>query len=645
MSSTRKHFLMVTAVLIGLILLVWWVYYPPFARYFVGDDYIQFDYVKQFWQRPYLAFQLLNPYQLTWYYRPPQNIWFLLNRQILGYNPVGYYILQLGVHTLAIILLYHVARQFGLSRFAAVSTAALFAIHSHWVDVVTWISSIAIVMEAVVSLLTISLWLAYLKRPSRRKLALTFLLLLLTLITHEEGIILPLFLLLILWHQRRPSPPKHKKRSTKPTSLASTFTRLTKSLRPEEYLFFILSGAVSLAYLYIQLTRPNVTLNAASRTPAELLATLAPGALLDFIHMSLFRFTFIYDILTLTGVGKILFVLLALTLLGLWAWYGRWLTRFGLLWTAVHLAFIYLALYTQKPDLYAGRHIYNAGIGLALALGATIDQWLGNGRWEIKTGSRQIILQSPIPQLIIAALILAGMAHHINQTRQTQQVWLDNVLEEEAAREQLQAIIPQLTPENHIFAIHFPIAPRFMRSVAQLWYNVPLARPGGGLEHLQAAGEADPSFYVLDYADGRVYDLMPDLREYDRTIFLWAKNSTPAPAVVSAANGRQLALKLTPPPGEWDSLDYSLSIPTASSLKTAVLLQPGINYRVQIQKAFSPPETVAEISAQSGDETIWKAMTIPLEPYWGQTVTISLEAMSSASQDTYYANPRLVIDR
>ena len=640
MSRKRKHFLLTTAALAGLILLVWWVYYPPFIHYFVGDDYIQFDYVKQFWQRPYLAWQLFNPYALTWYYRPLQNLWFLLNRQIFGYNPAGYYILQLGVHTLAVLLLYRAARQFGLSRFAAVSAAALFAIHSHWVDVVTWISSIAIVMEAVFSLLTLSVWLSYLKRPSPAKLTLTFALALLALITHEEGVILPIFLLLILLHHRRGPTPKRKKSHTTPYAIRQYASRLA----PRELVFFVSLALAALAYLYVQFTRPNITLDAASRAPADWLAALSPAAVLKFINATLFRFTFIASILTLEGAAMILFALLALFLLGVWFWYGRWLTRLGLLWAAAHLAFIYFALYTQKPELYAGRHIYNAGIGLALALGAAIDQVLEIGNWKLKIGGRPFNIQSPTSNLLIALAILLAMAGHIYQARLAQADWLANVLEEETARRQLREIIPALTPENHIFAIRFPIAPRFMRSVAQVWYDLPLERPGGGLEHLRAAQEAGPGYYVLDYADGRVYNLMPDLPEYDRAIFLWADAKTPAPAVVSAPNGRQLALKVTPPPGQWQALKYTRQIPQNSSLKTAVLLQPGLAYRVRIQSDFAPPQTVAEVTA-AADKAAWEEITVSLEPYWGKTVAINLEAMSADDTPAYWGNPRLVVNK
>jgi hypothetical protein len=137
---------------------------------------------------------------------------------------------------------------------------------------------------------------------------------------------------------------------------------------------------------------------------------------------------------------------------------------------------------------------------------------------------------------------------------------------------------------------------------------------------------------------------MPDLQEYDRTIFLWAVAETPAPAVVSAPNGRQLALKVTPSPGQWQSLEYTRQIPRNSALKTAVLLQPGLTYRVRIQSDFAPLQTVTEVTAVS-DQAAWEEILVPLEPYWGKTITISLEATSVDDTPAYWGNPRLVVDR
>ena len=161
--------------LIGLILITLSIYYPPFDWAFVGDDYVQFDYIKDVIARPWLGFALFNPYYLAWYYRPLQLIWFSLLEGIFHFVPNGFYWAALLFHALAIALVYRVARQLKLGWFTAVLTATLFAIHSHWVDVVTWISSIAIVLAAVFSLLTLSAWLSYLKRPSTRQLLLTLL--------------------------------------------------------------------------------------------------------------------------------------------------------------------------------------------------------------------------------------------------------------------------------------------------------------------------------------------------------------------------------------------------------------------------------------------------------------------------------------
>lgn len=132
--------------LIGLLLITLSSYFPPFAWAFVGDDYVQFDYIKEVIAHPWLSLALFNPYYLPWYYRPLQLLWFWLLEGAFHFTPHGYYWIELLFHALAVALVYRVARQLKLGAFMAVLAATLFAIHSHWVDVASWLSSIAIVL-------------------------------------------------------------------------------------------------------------------------------------------------------------------------------------------------------------------------------------------------------------------------------------------------------------------------------------------------------------------------------------------------------------------------------------------------------------------------------------------------------------------
>lgn len=259
MMPTRKQTILPRLAVVGVTLITMAIYMPPFIRSFVGDDYIQFDYVKPFLLNPATILQVFNPTAVPWYYRPTQNIWFWSNRLVLGWEPFGYYIILLWFHALVIALMFRVGRQFRLGPLAALCMATLFAIHSHWVDVITWISSVAIVMGAIFSLLAVSGMLSYLARPSPRQLLLIFAFTLLALITHEETIFLPPFLLLLLlgWRWERQKTERETQRLNKPrykrAPHAPPFARLP-FVTKQERLFFGLVALAALAFLIIQFT-------------------------------------------------------------------------------------------------------------------------------------------------------------------------------------------------------------------------------------------------------------------------------------------------------------------------------------------------------------------------------------------------------
>lgn len=650
MMPTRKQTILVRLAVVVLILVTMVIYMPPFIRSFVGDDYIQFDYVKPFVRHPATILQVFNPTAVPWYYRPTQNIWFWINRLVLGWEPFGYYIILLWFHALVIALMFRVGRQLRLGPLAALCTAVLFAIHSHWVDVITWISSVAIVMGAVFSLLAVSRMLTYLARPSTRQLLLIFALTWLALVTHEETIFLPpfLLLLLLLWrweHQwkergeRNVKKPRRKRTPHVPPATRQLF--ITK----QEGLFFGLMALAALALLIIQFTRPNPTVQVSDRALAEWLTFLRWPEVAEFILVTTFRLSFVYPLLNLSGLAANLFIVMLVFLLGAWFWQGNWAARFGLLWALAHLFFIYWALWTQLPNLYAGRHIYQAGIGLALAVGAIIQQVLAIETWQLAIGTRSLTLRPSVVTLLILLVLGLFTLHHIGETRKTQQVWLGNVTEEETAKAQLVALFPQITEKNHVFSFRFPILPDFTRSVMQVWYDVWLERPGGSLKHLAAQGTATPDTIVLDYENGQVYDLMPQLADGAETLFLWTADADDM-TVVTAVEGKQLALPITPLVGRGVGNRYRVDILDAMALHTAVYTQPGITYRIFLTGEDGVEQAAFELPAPFNDDEAghWQEIKIPLDVYAGQKISIRLETLAAQSQPqtAYFANPRVV---
>lgn len=666
---TRKK-LSAKLALIGLLLITLSIYFPPFAWAFVGDDYVQFDYIKEVIARPWLSLSLFNPYTLPWYYRPLQLIWFWLLEGVFHFTPDGYYWIELLFHALAVALVYRVARQLKLGGGTAVLAATLLAIHSHWVDVVSWLSSIAIVLAAVFSLATMSAWLSYLKRPSTRQLLLTLIFCLLTFLSHEESVLLPPFLLLMLLAERLEIGDWRLSRSRSISNPSAALrTSLQSPISPKELLLFAALGLITAAYLYFQFTRPNLTIDLTSRGTAEWLTFLSWPAVAEFIIVTLFRFTFALNLLELGGTAASLLAMVTLLLLGLWFWWGSRTVRLGLVWLGLHLVFIYWALWSQLPELYAGRHIYQAMIGLVLAIGASLDTVMVGKfltqRAQREPRKKEETLRSLRPlrfnQIVLVVVVTAVALYHVSETRKIQQDWLNNVTEEATARRQLADLFPTISPDNHFFAVRFPIAPQFTRSVVQLWYDTPLERPGGSLDHLRAVDEADRTFVVLDYADGQVYNLMPELQQHDQTIFLWAKPFTqfwleadgqetavPQPEttlpVVEAPNGRQLALKMTPENGRWLVYSTTVAVPENSMLQTAVLPQPGMRYRLRLVP-LSGDEVILFDSA-TGELQNWQPVEIPLDSYGETPVTLRFEVQGDGRAEEisgYWANPRLAV--
>ncbi len=643
MRTTQKQLMLAQWGMVALILATMVVYMPPFIRSFVGDDYIQFDYVKRFIVEPATILQVFNPNAVPWYFRPTQNIWFWLNQLILGWEPFGYYIILLWFHALAVALIYRVARQFRLGVAAALVTAVLFAIHGHWVDVVTWISSVAIVTGAIFSLAAVSGMLGYLRRPSTSRLLLVFCLTLLALLTHEETVLLPPFLLLLLvmgrlgdWETGRLKRPSQSPNLSVPQSL---ITR-------QELLIFGLLALLTAVLIYIQFTRPNPTVQIGERTLADWLVYLQWPEVAEFVLVTTYRFSFVNGVLGLSGFAANLFVVAVGFGLAVWLWQGNWAVRYWLLWALAHLFFIYWALWSQLPNLYAGRHIYQAGIGLALAIGAMVQMIVFNAKGQRGKGEKGRRKKGKkrwdgerVVLVVTAVLLTAVTIHNIAEIRQSQRAWLANVTEEATAREQLVDLLPELTPDNHIFSFRFPISPDFTRSVMQVWYDVWLERPGGSLKHLAAHGRADPTFIVLDYDNGQVYNLMPELADFDETIFLWA-DQVDDMTVVGGENGRRLAIPITPVPDEWAGQNYTVNVTEGLELRTAVLAQPDIAYRLRLEG-----ETLFEQSPLPvGSPATWIDVAIPLAEYEGESMAVWLEAtaVSQTEQLAYWANPRLI---
>ena len=657
MITVRKQTkLIVKGLLITLMLVTFVNYYPPFAHGWVGDDYVQLGYVREIVERPLTFLQIFHPTWTIWYYRPTQNLWFLFGQLLFGQQPEIFYAIQIGMHMLVVSLVYRIARQIGLHPYVALGSAALFAIHGHHVDVVTWISAIAIVLVALFSLAAVSSFLGYLKRPSPLTLLFTTLACILALLSHEEAILLPPFLLLLLILHRY----KRSGRKSSHSPLSTLHFPLSKS---EKRIFLLLFGLIVI-YLIIQISRPNATIDLHSTATEKWLALLSPITFGDFWLSTIYQFTFWGQLLTITGFRAVVFVLGSLGLLGMGVWYGNTIVRLGLLWAVLHLAFIYLALWTQKPELYAGRHIYNALLGVVLAGGAGVEQGIAVSSQRSAVSSQRSAvsgrrsLRTFTSLLLIAFLIFQGVV-----TRRNQAAWLADVTEDQSIMEPMREMMPTVTAVTHVFANHLPITPKFLRSVIYVWYGIMPPNPSGPLDKLLEDGEATRDYYVFDYENGRLLNLMPELQQHDETFLLLARPLThevhreegvfpvsveiASVTVVGPENARRLSLKMTPPTDDhdWVAQSYLYAIPAHSTLALGVLTTEEVHYRVLIEESGGSSTTVWESAVGRNGE--WQDGEIRLEQWVETAVIIRLEANYIGKGEppaAYWSNPRIIIN-
>lgn len=644
----KRHLLPLQFSTAGIILAMMLIFFPPFAKAFVGDDYVQLDYVLAYVARPLAAIEVFNPYWTGWYYRPLQNIWFLLNRVVFGYDPFGYYWLGLLAHGLAIAMLVGLARKVGLRWETAVACGTLFAIQKHYVDVVTWISAVAIVLAGLFSMAALATYTKYLRKQHGCYLFTTFLFFLLTLLSHEEGFFLPpLLLLWRLLHQRLPG------RKGK---------RIFQEMPSGEWGFFCATAVLLGLYLYFQVTRSNLTISVQDAVTAGGWQLVAPLPLSQFITDTVGKFVPIPGLTGWLMPVSYAAAFLTVALLAVWFWRGGGLVRLGIAWGALHLAFIYVALWGPKPELYAGRHIYQAWIGLVLAVGAGLESLPHRQKQEIRWRNKRVGNGRYLTSRL-GILLLIVLFSHVRTVRDVQADWLANTQEEASARRQLQTLLPTVDDSMHIFAYRFPITPNFLRSVLQVWYerDEPYRQPFGPLERLQAHGKATPHFTLLDWdGNGRLYNLMPELQESAQTTFVWASPArvevTSGASVTEDAEGvqilsvtgppddRRLAVQVEPPPGgEWRSMGYEVVVPEGAVLQTAVrgaddpaAAGDGLRFRLRLARA-GQSETLLDVVLAAGDAG-WHEVILPVDAYGETAVTLHLEV--SGTGKGYWANPR-----
>lgn len=623
--ANRMHFLAAALFLLSMV-----IFLPPYRDAFVGDDYLHLGYIAEFLPQPTAALRVLDPLWTHWYYRPLQNLWFLFCRLLFGLNPFAFYFLQTLWHVVAASALLALAKKLRLPAGAAVMALALFVVHGQHHDVVAWISSIAVIMVTTFSLLSTLAYAHYLEEPARKRwLFLVALFTLLALLSHEEGILLPVFLLgarLVVWRSR--------------------------GMKRRERAFFVALAMGSLAFGLTHFLRPNNTLSLQSQNLAGWFSALHPYHLAEFLlavpsrwlllnkstaGLTLYAFIARQPILTLLAAGAIL-VLLVYAF-----WRGDRMVRLSLLWAIPHLAFLYLTLWLQKPELFAGRHLYSSWAFVALALA---DR---GSRWYKQHSARQ----RHRALLTVLALFYALNTAVIGDD---QRAWEAHTSHVTSVEEQMKALIPAVTADTAIYAHRFVLLPSFTPYAAAVWYGEP-GISGGSLDKLRVQGWLDDQSYLLDYDGERLHNLLPDLQVYGRSRILW---KTPGASLIGSGSGdgptatysllqvagpedaRRLAIRVRQPTQGWLALVYDLESNSGEFLSTDVLGPPGTVFRVRLLVDDEHMVLVKTVATTAETVMSWQPLLIPLSVDGHLARAVLLDTRGPA-EEAYWTMPRVVM--
>lgn len=630
---------------IALFLMSVLIYLPPYDQSFVGDDYLHLGYIADFLQQPITVLHVFNPLWTDWYYRPLQNVWTLICRLLFGLNPFGYYYLQTLWHLLAAAALVALAKRFFHHATAIVVTLALFLIHSHHHDVVAWISSISVIMSTTFALLAVVIYVNYLRgrsRPSR--LLAVALLALLSMLSHEEGVLLPPFLLathLLIRRRRRLARP--------------------------EAIFFLALFILALALGLVHFSRPNSTITLYEQSGQQWLAALDPHKIAGFMLTVAARWLLLNkSVAGLTVYGAItgipsLTILLAFAIaaaLIIAFWRGGKLLRLAFAWIALHLGFLYLAVWLQKPELFAGRHLYSSWAFTTLVvshLGVRGLAWTRSSHQDPSHVVRLPFNRTACRRLLFSLLAFL-LAANVAFIADDQRAWHDHVNRVAAVETQMKQLIPTVSQDTQIYAHRFVLLPAFTPFAAAAWYAEP-GLTGGSLDKMRRQAWVTDETYLLDYEGEQLYNLLPDLQNHGQTSILWQEphaavtgQAMPGESatytlqqVAGPSDARRLAIRLSPPPVGWLSLTYDVDPPPRARLATAVLGEAGTVFRVRLVSADGSGRLAASVSVTGATAGAWQSLSIPLD-VGGQTARQLLLEVSGPPSPAYWSTPRLTLD-
>lgn len=348
------------------------------------------------------------------YYRPLFNVALIINYQLFEFNVFGWHLVSVLFHLAVTLLVYLLARRFGLSFQVAAIAAFVFGIHPVHSESVAWVSGIPDPMAAVFILTSILVYERYREAPGRwRRLGVSTALALMAMLSKETSMALPVFLAVREALDRQAGE-----------TLANVGSRIAKRTAP---FFAVTALYLVLRYLVLGFLRQDEP-NSAGIPFTHVLLTI-PSVLLSYARMLFvpYPLAVVYDRTYVQSVADPWFWLAGLgvvLILGAAVWLVR-SSPVGRRALALLILFLLpvlnLKAFRPEESLLHDRYLYLPSIGFSLLVAMAL-MWIAD-RW------RDRLWSAPLAAVIVIGVVVFGLTVNQNRTWQSETAMAGHALE------------------------------------------------------------------------------------------------------------------------------------------------------------------------------------------------------------------------
>ena len=350
------------------------------------------------------------------YYRPLFNVALIVNYQLFKFQPFGWHLISILFHLAAVMLVYALARRWGLSLEVAAAAALLFGVHPVHSESVAWVAAIPDPMATVFILSSLLLYERYYhgERPAGPLiLVLSLALAFMALLSKEVAVAYPIFLLVREWLDR----PAQE-------SLTAAVTRLSKRVAPFLALVPLYLWMRYAVLGFITQTEPN----SVGIPTSQVLLTI-PSILLSYARLLLIPYPMavMYDNTYVQSAGDVRFwgaalVVVALTVAAVWMLRSNRAGQRALAFLIMFLLpVLNLKAFRPEESLLHDRYLYLPSIGFSILVALALE------RLVTRFASDKIKVFRAATALL--AVILFGLTIYQNSTWKNEIAMTNHALE------------------------------------------------------------------------------------------------------------------------------------------------------------------------------------------------------------------------